>query len=132
MFNVLNISERILEETTNIILEFYKSEDNAYILPGIKDCIRPKDEEGNIISEQKRLMLCTLKELYSLFKKDHSNIDIGFSTFAKFRPKCCLLAGSSETHSVCVCSIHQNVKLLIIGIFTYKDYNYKITSLFLL
>lgn len=100
----------------NRVIKFYTSEDNTYILPGKKDCVTLKDEEGNKITEQKRLLLCTLKELYVLFTKDHPDSKIGFSTFAKFRPKCCLLAGSSGTHAVCVCSIHQNVKLLLSGI----------------
>ena len=64
---------------------------------------------------QKCLLLCTLKELYELFKKEHVTESIGFSTFAKLRPKNWVFAGSSGTHSVCVCSIHQNVKLLITG-----------------
>lgn len=29
------------------------------------------------------------------------------------RPKWCILAGSAGTHSVCVCSIHQNITLLL-------------------
>ena len=36
-----------------------------------------------------------------------------FSKFAEFRPKECVLPGSSGTHSVCVCTKHQNVKLMI-------------------
>ena len=53
-----------------------------------------------------------LKELYQHFKtKQH----IGFSKFAELRPKHCVLAGASGTHSVCVCTIHQNVKLMFRG-----------------
>lgn len=111
------LSGKILTpEMKHIVLNFYNSEDNTYILPGMKDYIKYKDEEGNVSHEQKRLLLCTLKELYVLFKKDHPDTSIGFSTFAKLRPKHCLVSGSSGTHSVCVCSIHQNVKLLITGI----------------
>ena len=40
---------------------------------------------------------------------------IGFSKFAELRPRYCVLAGASGTHSVCVCTIHQNVKLMILG-----------------
>ena len=40
---------------------------------------------------------------------------MGFSKFAELRPKHCVLAGASGTHSVCVCTIHQNVKLMING-----------------
>ena len=64
-------------------------------MPGIKNCVKSKDQDGNVISEQKRLLLCTLKELHTLFKIDHPEFSIGFSTFAKLRPKHCIIAGSS-------------------------------------
>lgn len=38
---------------------------------------------------------------------------ISFSAFAKLKPKNCILAGAAGTHSVCVCVIHQNVKLML-------------------
>jgi len=40
---------------------------------------------------------------------------IGFSKFADLRPKHCVLAGASGTHAVCVCTIHQSIKLMMIG-----------------
>ena len=46
------------------------------------------------------------------------------SKFCELRPKWCILADSCGTHSVCVCSIHQNTILLIDAIDiqdTYKD-----------
>lgn len=49
-------------------------------------------------------MLCNLKEAHAQFSK-----------FPEFSPKYCVLAGSSGTHSVCVCCIHENVKLMIDG-----------------
>ena len=61
---------------------------------------------------QKRLVLCNLKEH---FKDKHLSVKIGFSKFAELRPRYCVLAGASGTHSVCVCTIHQNVKLMILG-----------------
>ena len=36
-------------------------------------------------------------------------ISLGGNTLGKW----CVLAGSSDTHAVCVCTIHQNVKLLL-------------------
>ena len=35
--------------------------------------------------------------------------------FAQLRPKHCVLAGASGTHAVYVCTIHQNVKLMMMG-----------------
>ena len=49
--------------------------------------------------------LCNLQELYTAFKEKHPNVNIGFSKS--------VLAGSKMTHSVCVCSAHQNVVLLV-------------------
>lgn len=43
-------------------------------------------------------------------------VKCSFSKFASLRPKHCVLAGASGTHSVCVCPIHENVKLLIDGV----------------
>ena len=68
--------------------------------------------------------LCNLQELHSAFKEKHPNINIGFSNFYALRPKWCVLAGSKITHSVCVCTAHQNVVLLVDAMdwhLTYKD-----------
>ena len=40
---------------------------------------------------------------------------IGFSKFAEFYPQHCVLAEASGTHAVYICTIHQNVKLIMIG-----------------
>ena len=68
--------------------------------------------------------LCNLQELYTAFRAKHSNVNIGFSKFCALRPKWCVLASSKMTHSVCVCSAHQNVMLLVDAMdwnLTYKD-----------
>ena len=49
---------------------------------------------------------------------------MGFSKFSSFRPKWCVIAGTTGIHSVCVCSAHQNAVLLVDAIdweVTYKD-----------
>ena len=68
--------------------------------------------------------LCNLQELYTAFKEKHPNMNIGFSKSCALRPKWCVLAGSKMTRSVCNCSGHQNVVLLVDAIdwdLTYKD-----------
>ena len=57
--------------------------------------------------------LCNLQELYTAFKEKRPNVNIGFSKFCALRRKWCVLAVSKMTHSVCVCSAHQNVVLLV-------------------
>ena len=62
----------------------------------------------------KQLVLSNSTEVYRELKERFSDHEIGFTKFAELRPKYCVLAGLSATHSVCVCTIHvhQNVKLM--------------------
>ena len=57
-------------------------------------------------------------------KKKYPNVNLGFSKFFAKRLKWYVLAGSKMTHSVCFCSAHQNVVVLLDamdGDLTYKD-----------
>ena len=62
------------------------------------------------------LFLCTLKEMYILFRVEYPQHKTAFSIFANLRLKWCVLAGSTGTHSVCVCMFHQNVKLMMVSL----------------
>ena len=67
-----------------------------------------------------------MREAFEEFKSKFPNHKVGFSKFAELRPKHCVLAGVSGTHTVCVCTIHQNVKLMmnaihLSSISTYHD-----------
>lgn len=97
------------------VISFYEDDAISRQCPGKKDCITVVDEQGLKIQRQKRLVLCNLREVYRHFKIEHPEIKVGFSKFAELRPKWCILAGSSGTHAVCVCTIHQNVKLMLAG-----------------
>ena len=62
--------------------------------------------------------------MYAAFKEKYPNVKLGFSKFCTFQPKWCVLTGFSGTHSVCVCSIHQNAISLVDAVsrdITYKD-----------
>ena len=98
----------------------YKDNEFSRQMPGKKDYV--SITKG--VHKQKRIVLCNLREMYAAFKEKYLNVKLGFSKFCTFRPKWCVLAGSSGTHSVCVCSIHQNAILLVDVInwdITYKD-----------
>ena len=103
------------ESTVDLVTSFYENDENSRLMPGKKDCISVR-VEGKRVSVQKRLVLCNLKELHHAFKDEYPEIRIGLSKFAESRPKHCVLAGASGTHSVCVCTIHQNVKFMIHGV----------------
>jgi len=89
---------------------FYTSEMISRMMPGMKDYVSV-NIGGQRQHKQKRLVLCNLKEAFGQFKETFPDHKVGFSKFAELRPKECVLAGGSGTHAVCVCTIHQNLKL---------------------
>lgn len=104
-------SRTLEEETVSIVRDFFQSDDISRVCPGKRDYILTIDGEEKI-AVQRRLVLCNLREAFEIFKEEFPNSNIGFSKFASNRPKNCILANSSGTHSVCVCVYHQNVKLM--------------------
>ncbi|KAL5518045.1 hypothetical protein EMCRGX_G003713 [Ephydatia muelleri] len=103
--------------------KFYLSDDISRIMPGMKDYVSVRGTNGQRVHQQKRLLLCNLREAYSEFKKRNPRLKVGFSRFAQLRPRECILAGASGTHTVCVCQIHQNAKLMMVGSKLEKLYN---------
>ena len=88
---------------------FYQDDEYTRLMPGRKDYVNIKLN----IHQQKRLILCNLNELFRTFREKNPTVSLGFSKFCSLRPKWCVLAGSAGTHAICVCTIHQNVKLLL-------------------
>lgn len=109
------IGRGLLDNTIHLITEYYRSDENSRPLPGMKDYVTVRNDDGTKVKLQKRLVYCDLKELYRNFKLEYPNCGIGFSKFAELRPQECVLAGACGTHTVCVCIIHQNMKLMIEG-----------------
>lgn len=101
------LSENILK-----VENFYQSDENSRQMPGMKDAVTiiVDDEKRKV---QKRLLLYNLNDLYTHFMREKNDDTISFSKFAKLRPRNCILAGASGTYSVCVCTIHQNCKLML-------------------
>lgn len=100
------LSVKVQEE----ILQFYH--ENSRMMPGKKDVISVK-KDGVRTLVQKELLLMNLTELYSAFLEKYPDSQVSFSKFADLRPKECVLAGASGTHSVCVCIYHENFSLMI-------------------
>lgn len=101
-------------ENRAMVVQFYEREDNARELPGMKDVKSVKMADGKRVLLRKLLILFNLSELYAKFKTEFP-LKIGFTLFTLLRPEHCVLAGSSGTHSVCVCIYHQTVKLMFEG-----------------
>lgn len=101
------------EEVKDIVKNFYYDIDISREMPGMKDCVTVRDEQGRKEKKQKRLVLANLSEIYKAFREKFPDVKVSFSKFAEFRPRECVLAGSSGTHTVCVCTTHQNFKLMV-------------------
>lgn len=117
-------AKRMSTETITMVTNFYEDDEISRIMPGQRDCVTVRNKNGEKSKEQKRLVLFNLKEIYVKFKETYPLLTVGFSTFASLRPKNCILAGAAGTHTVCVCCIHQNMKLMLMACnikFTYKD-----------
>ena len=95
-------------------------------MPSVFGCIPSGSRYGNVPNElvhragppfldnhYRGYQLCNLKELHVAFKNKYPETRIGLSKFAELRPRHCVLAGASGTHCVCVCTIHQNFKLMV-------------------
>ena len=108
-----NAGKPLPESTLEQVRKFYSHDDISWVMPGKKDFVSVRNANGIKVHQQKRLVLCNLREAYHQLKILHPDVKIGFSTFAQLRPKECVLAGSSGTHSVCVCVVHQNAKLMM-------------------
>lgn len=105
-------SRELPRATVEQVIGFYQSDEYSRMCPGKKEFVSVKIE-GQRVQQQKRLLLINLKEMYELFKQKESDHKIGFSKFCELRPRWCVTVASSGAHSVCVCAIHQNVKLLV-------------------
>ena len=96
-------------DIVQLVQAFYQDDEYTQLMSGRKDYVSIK----NNIHQQKRLIMCNLNELFRAFKEKNPTVFLGFLKFCSLRPKWCVLAGSAGTHVVCVCTIHQNIKLLL-------------------
>lgn len=110
--STLKTGKNLPAETVTKVVEFYENDLNSRIMPHQKATVTVKIDDCKQ-KVQKRLLLCDIKDLHSQFKEQFPEYLIGLTKFAELRSKWCVLAGSSGTHSVCVCTMHQNFKTMI-------------------
>lgn len=101
--------------SVNAAVSYCESDNTGSPMPGKRDCTT-MDSDGNKVTKQKRLLSSSIAELYSVYKLQNPTAKIGISTFSKLRPANCVFAGARNSHVVCVCKTHENMKLLFQGI----------------
>ena len=60
-------------------------------------------------------MLMSLREAYNKFKEENRSLKVGFTRFCELRPTHVKLLDKIP-HQVCVCSYHENVRLLLVAL----------------
>ena len=83
------------------------------MMPGMKDSVSVKKDDGSREHVQKKLIMSNLSEWYVYFKAQHPTVEICISKFSQLRRRNCILARASGTHTVCVCVHHVNVNLML-------------------
>ena len=94
------------------VQRFYEDDQYSRMCPGKKEFVSVYID-GKKEHKQKRLLLINLNELHIQFREKYPNIQVGLSKFCELRPKWCVPVGDKSSHSVCVCEIHQNCKLVL-------------------
>ena len=102
---------RISDYLQEKVKTFYESDEVSRMCPGKKGLAKTGTKE----KVQKRLLLANLHEIYVQFKNE-TNEKIGFSTFCVLRPKWCVTVGTSRTQSGCICTKHENAKLMVAAV----------------
>lgn len=103
------------ENTLQNVKSFYEDDEVSRICPGIQDYVSVRID-GVKVQKQKRLLLSNLREVFAMFKARYPDCTIGFSKFCQLRPAWVVTTSASGMHNVCVCQIHQNLKLMIDGL----------------
>ena len=107
------------EAKRELVHTFYRTDDVSWQAPGKKDCIiiREATEAGERIkqTQQVRYMIMSLREAWNKLKEQHSTPKMCFSKFCELRPPNVRLFDQLP-HQVCLCSYHENVRLLLVGL----------------
>ena len=104
-----------------MVIQFCNRDDISYQLPGKRDFIRIKDDDGNSTTVQKRILLFSIREAYELFLTEYkinANTKLSLTSFSGLRPLN-ILFQFHMPHRNCLCVYHENVNLLIIPLSKY-------------
>lgn len=114
----------ITEETISLVNDFYNNNDISWQAPGRKDhvIIRETNEEGEKVKKivQARYLMMSLREAHTKFMEENPDTKIGLSKFCDLRPAHVKLFDHLP-HQVCVCSYHENVRLILVALKKYSD-----------
>ncbi|CAF2142451.1 unnamed protein product [Rotaria magnacalcarata] len=115
----LKLADKLKDDVHN----FYVRNNISYQLPGKRDVVITKEDDGSKITYQKRILLNSLRENYELFKEENKNVNLSRSSFAEFRPVF-VIPKAALAHRNCLCLYHENICLLLKSLDKYVGGNY--------
>ena len=96
-------SDRIADDVKSEMSEFYLSVEISRQVPDKKQVVQIIDQKGEKVKVQKHLMVMTLSEAFSVYKKQHPDQKVSFTSFKNLKPK--QVHKVSETsHRTCLCT----------------------------
>ncbi|XP_058803484.1 uncharacterized protein LOC131671234 [Phymastichus coffea] len=108
---------RISLEIRNEIVDYYLNDSNTIMCSGSKECVTIKVPGQPSEIAQKKILIYDLRDLYNNWKED-SNREVVpcLAFFTSLKPKQCVFAGDPGTHNICVCPIHENIRLKLAAV----------------
>lgn len=117
-------NKTISVECEMAVKEYFLRDDVTWQAPGKKDrvIIRDTNEDGSLrkVYLQKRYLRMSMKETHQCFLKDNPNFPISLTSFSKLKPTEVDFFGNLP-HSVCMCSYHENFRLILEALKLYVD-----------
>ncbi|CAF3618617.1 unnamed protein product [Rotaria socialis] len=114
------ITLQLADKLKTDVHNFYQRDDISYQLPGKRDTVVVKDDDGKKVTYQKRILINNLRETYEFFKDENKSVDLSRSSFADLRPVF-VVSKSALAHRNCLCVYHENVRLLLKDFDKYVD-----------
>ena len=100
-------------EVITKVEEFYQQDGISRMLPGKKDFISVKTNNGRE-HRQKRSLLMNIRKAHSL-SVEESGINIGLTKFSVLRPPQ-VQPMTAQDQQVCACKYHENIDILLSGL----------------
>jgi hypothetical protein len=108
-----NYAHPVNAEVAMKVPQFYCSKEISKLLPGMRDFVTVRAEDGSKEQIQKRLLLFNLETAHHAFIEEYPDVKVCFSKFARLRPPHVVFAGTAGTLTQCVCVIHANPDLML-------------------
>jgi hypothetical protein len=94
-------------ELKELVINFYNRDDISYQLPGKRDCITLKHDDGTSTTLQKRILLYNIRDVQVQILRS-----LSLTSFSDLRPLN-ILTQSYMPYRTCLCTHHENVNLLL-------------------